>query len=175
MVFPKLFLIGFMGCGKSFLGKKLARALDFGFLDMDEYIQTTTSMKISEIFREYGEPGFRDMERKCLGLIPPNKRLIIATGGGTPCFFNNVDVMNAKGLTIYLKAEEEILLKRLKAERRHRPLIANLKHEELSHFIRKKLVEREPYYQKADMVYHIVEDEPSFDDLQFFFHRIKEL
>ncbi len=144
-----IFLIGFMGSGKSFIGKKLADKMQMPFCDMDEWIERSEKRSIKDIFAREGETYFRALEKKYLRTFGQVQELIIATGGGTPCFFNNMDYMNKKGLTIYLKTNPELLAERLLTEKDHRPLVANLNQTELLDFIKKKLKERSSYYDQA--------------------------
>ena len=142
-----------MGSGKTHWGKILAERLDAPFLDLDDFIEKNEGKTISEIFVESGENGFRILERENLlrlAALPPT---VVATGGGTPCFFNNIRWMRKHGTTIYLKTSPEILFERLKNERAQRPLLKNLSEAELKNFIQKRLEEREPFYRQADFVW----------------------
>lgn len=147
-----IFLIGFMGSGKTHWGKVLAEKLGVPFLDLDLFIEENEGKSIAEIFAESGENGFRVLERENLlrlAALPPT---VVATGGGTPCFFNNMGWMKKHGSTIYLKTPPEILFERLKNEREQRPLLKNLSEAELKDFIQNRLKEREPFYRQADFV-----------------------
>ena len=146
----RIFLIGFMGCGKSTIGKKLAEALSCKFIDLDKYIEGKTGESIQQIFKEKEEKYFRVLETESLMEICKSDNLVIATGGGTPCFFDNMQRILDKGICIYLKMEANNLAKRLSKERSKRPLIKNLTKKYLVNFIRKKLVEREVFYNKAN-------------------------
>ncbi|HJN63415.1 MAG TPA: shikimate kinase [Flavobacteriales bacterium] len=150
----RIFLIGFMGCGKSTIGKKLAEALSCKFIDLDKYIEGKTGESIQQIFKEKEEKYFRVLETESLMEICKSDNLVIATGGGTPCFFDNMQRILDKGICIYLKMEANNLAKRLSKERSKRPLIKNLTKKYLVNFIRKKLVEREVFYNKAN---HIIQ------------------
>jgi shikimate kinase len=159
-----IFLIGFMGSGKSTLGKRLARKIDYNFLDMDQEIVKNEEQTVSEIFTNKGELYFRNLETELLQGLDPDSNLVVATGGGAPCFGSNIDIMNAKGVTVYLKMSPACLAGRLYNARAVRPLIANLSSDELLGYIETKLAEREPCYEKAKCVikaenvrpYHIV-------------------
>ena len=105
----RIFLIGFMGCGKTTLGKKLAKHLNFNFIDLDRFIENKTVKSINVIFDEKGEQYFRDLEKESLNEIYKMDNLVIATGGGTPCFSDNMQTMLEKGICIYLKMEAEDL------------------------------------------------------------------
>ena len=150
----RIFLIGFMGCGKSTIGKKLAKTLSCKFIDLDKYIEGKTGKSIQQIFKEKGEKYFRVLETESLMEICKSDNLVIATGGGTPCFFDNMQRILDKGICIYLKMEANNLAKRLSKEKSKRPLIENLTEKYLVNFIRKKLVEREVFYNKAN---HIIQ------------------
>ena len=145
----KIFLIGFMGCGKTTLGKKLARTLNYNFIDLDSYIENKTTEKITEIFDKKGEQYFRDLEKESLNEICKMDNMVLASGGGTPCFSDNMQTMLAKGICIYLKMEAGDLAERLCKEKNNRPLIRHLTENELNDFISEKLMEREVCYKKA--------------------------
>lgn len=145
----RIFLIGYMGSGKTTIGKLLSKQLGFTFLDMDAYIEEKYFKTISQIFEAYGETYFREIERKCLHEVALFENTVIATGGGTPCFFDNMDVMNATGTTVYLKYSPEELATRLSSATNKRPLIAQKQGDELLEFISKTLLTREVFYNKA--------------------------
>lgn len=144
-----IFLIGFMGSGKSTLGRALGRATGMQFIDLDTYIEQRYHANIRDIFASRGEDGFRDLERRMLREVSEFEDVIVACGGGTPCFFDNMEVMNASGTAILLSATHETLLRRLKAGRRRRPLITSMTDGELSVFIGEALDKRMKYYSKA--------------------------
>ena len=148
----RIFLIGFMGCGKTTLGKKLAKHLNYNFIDLDSYIEKTTNKTITEIFENKGEKKFRIVEKESLMEVCKKDHLVIATGGGTPCFFDNMQKMLDSGKAIYLKMEIEDLLERLETEKSQRPLIENKSAKELENFIRNKLSEREYFYKKSNYI-----------------------
>ena len=148
----RIFLIGFMGCGKTTLGKKLAKHLNYNFIDLDSYIEKTTNKTITEIFENKGEKTFRIVEKESLMEICKKDNLVIATGGGTPCFFDNMQKILDSGKAIYLKMEIEDLLERLETEKNQRPLIENKSAKELENFIRNKLSEREYFYKKSNYI-----------------------
>ena len=147
-----LFLIGFMGSGKSYWGRRLADAWQMPFVDLDERIVAEQGKSIPEIFQEQGEAAFREMERAALHALAQFPPAIVATGGGTPCFFDNMDWMNSRGLTIYLKASPALLAARLLPEKKRRPLLANIPDSALEAFIAQKLEERMPFYNLAQKV-----------------------
>ena len=147
-----LFLIGFMGCGKSSLGRKLAARLGCDFFDTDKAIESDTGVTIGEIFAYEGEEGFRLRERDMLCSLPDGVRVVVATGGGLPCYADNLQVMQSKGKSVYLRLSPEKLVSRLGRGRARRPKIAGMNDEELLKYICDLLPQREEYYMAADMV-----------------------
>ena len=145
-----IFLIGFMGSGKSTMGKKLARRMGYDFVDMDRLIEKKEGMSVRKIFRKKGEGKFRKMERKTLEKLVRKDRLVISTGGGVPCEAGNMELIRQHGISIYLKMDPPALYKRLKKRQSKRPLIKDLSEKELRKFISEKLSEREGYYSQAD-------------------------
>jgi shikimate kinase len=146
----KITLIGFMGCGKTTVGEALAKSLGYQFIDLDKIIESVTSSSIAEIFKIEGEEYFRKQEQEALKVaLLNNNNCIIATGGGTPCFFDNMETINKNSVSVYLKMSTDGLFDRLKSERSHRPLIKDLKDKELKQFISELLLKREPHYLKA--------------------------
>ncbi|MBR5848566.1 MAG: shikimate kinase [Bacteroidaceae bacterium] len=146
----RIILIGFMGSGKTTLGRALAKSLGLTFIDLDNYIELRHCKSINQIFAERGEEGFRTIERNLLHEVCEFEDVIISAGGGTPCFFDNIDYMNAQGTTIYLQVPHERLLTRLKIAKSRRPLLKDKSDEEISSFINEKMQQREPFYLKAD-------------------------
>lgn len=146
----RIILIGFMGSGKTTLGRALAKSLGLTFIDLDNYIELRHCKSINQIFAERGEEGFRTIERNLLHEVCEFEDVIISAGGGTPCFFDNIDYMNAQGTTIYLQVPHERLLTRLKIAKSRRPLLKDKSDEEISSFITEKMQQREPFYLKAD-------------------------
>ncbi|MDD4799660.1 MAG: shikimate kinase, partial [Proteiniphilum sp.] len=120
----RIFLIGYMGCGKSTLGKRLAQSLSLTFIDLDAHIQNKYRKTISELFAEKGEEQFRMIERQALLEVAAFEDVLISTGGGAPCFFDNMEVMNRAGITIYIQAFPEELAARLRASKTVRPLLS---------------------------------------------------
>lgn len=145
----KIFLIGFMGCGKTTIGKLLAAKLSYSFIDLDEEIEKNQKKTINKLFHSKGEESFREIEQTELIKIVSKENIVVATGGGTPCYANNMILMNNHGKTIYLQSNCDELTKRLSSEKANRPLIKNTNSEELSIFIESKLIERETFYNKA--------------------------
>ena len=145
----KIILIGYMGAGKTTLGKVLAQKMGLTFYDLDEYIEDRFHRTIPQIFAESGESGFRDLERRMLHEVAEFEDVIISCGGGTPCFFDNMDYMNTCGETVFLNASPEALKAHLLIGKTQRPLIQGKSPEELLDFIKDSLQKRLPYYKKA--------------------------
>lgn len=152
--FSKIYLIGFMGSGKSTVGRKLASRLKWSFVDLDQIIELKTGMKIPEIFTTKGEDFFRETESTLLQTLELKASTVISTGGGTPCFGNNMDFMLGSGMTIYLRMTPGQLKARLLRSSNERPLIRNIGIEELEGFIEKKLEEREKCYLRAEITFN---------------------
>ncbi len=157
-----LVLLGYMGSGKSSVGKLMASKLKWDFIDLDQKIEAEEGLTISELFSQKGEIYFRTKENALLKqLAASSERLIIATGGGTPCYADAMEYLtsNEKCRTVYLKLDVIKLTKRLFAEKKHRPLIAHIKEENvLEDFIRKHLFERSYYYNRSSMIINIDDD-----------------
>jgi len=146
----RIFLIGYMGSGKTTVGQLLATQLGYSFIDMDNHIEGKLFKSVSQIFTELGEDQFRLLERQCLHEVAEFDQVVISTGGGVPCFFDNMEYMNKQGVTVYLKLSSADLAERLELSHANkRPLLANRKGEELLHFISEELVKREPFYSQA--------------------------
>ena len=146
----RIFLIGYMGSGKTTVGQLLATQLGYSFIDMDNHIEGKLFKSVSQIFAELGEDQFRMLEKQCLHEVAEFDQVIISTGGGVPCFFDNMKYMNKQGVTVYLKLSSADLAERLELSHANkRPLLANRKGEELLHFISEELVKREPFYSQA--------------------------
>ena len=146
-----IFMIGFMGCGKSTVGKKLAKELRLQFIDLDKYIINKHQKAISDIFDTEGESGFRMKESEALREVCTKTDLVVSTGGGTPCYEDNMKFINENGISIYIEMNPAALLNRLKNSKAERPLINNMNDEELSGFIAEKLEERLEYYNSANI------------------------
>ena len=127
----------------------MADSLGLQFYDLDWYIETRMHLKISQIFAERGEEGFRIIERNMLHEVAEFENVVLSCGGGTPCFFDNMDYMNQQGDVVYLKARPEVLYKHLMMGKTERPLIKGKSKEELMDFIKEQLQKREPFYTKA--------------------------
>jgi shikimate kinase len=148
----KLFLVGYMGAGKTTVGKLLAEKLNWSFIDVDWFIENRYCQPIATIFEEKGESGFREIERRTLVEISNFEKVVISTGGGLPCFFDNMDIMNRTGITIYLKSNVDKLIGRLDLDKQKRPLIKEKNLEELQDFVEKNLEKREPFYSRAKLI-----------------------
>lgn len=150
--FMRFILLGYMGCGKSTIGKKLAKKLQIEFIDLDTYIEKKEGSPINKIFAHKGEIYFRKLENKLLKeLLDSKKDFVLAVGGGTPCYANNIEIINDSSISIYLKTSIKELYKRLLKQKNHRPLIKDLQDDHLLEFIAKHLFERAPYYEKAQL------------------------
>ncbi len=145
----RIILIGYMGAGKTTVGKALARELGLPFYDLDWYIEERFRRTIPQIFAEKGEDGFRRIEQNVLHEVAEFEDIILSSGGGTPCFFDNMEYMNGQAMTVYLKATPEILFQHLKMGKTERPLLKGKTDEELMDFIRQSLAVREPFYSQA--------------------------
>lgn len=145
----RIILIGYMGAGKTTVGKELAKVLDVPFYDLDWYIETRMRKTVKQIFDERGEDGFRQIEHNMLHEVAEFEDVVISCGGGTPCFFDNMDYLNQQGETIYLQATPEVLHEHLKMGKGVRPLLLNKTPEEVDAYIREQLEYREQFYLKA--------------------------
>ncbi len=148
----KIYLIGFMGSGKSTIGKKVASGLGWSFVDLDKEIEKETGLRIPGIFAKHGEEYFRKVENRILQSLKSRSGVVISTGGGAPCFFDNMDHMLKNGLTIYLKLTPGQLKQRLAASKGQRPLIKDIHRENLQDFIEEKLATREKWYKRAEII-----------------------
>lgn len=151
----RILLIGYMGAGKTTIGKALSDEMNIPFYDLDWYIEARMHRNIKQLFEERGEEGFRKIEQAMLHEVAKNENVIIACGGGTPCFFDNMDYMNRQGTTIYLKALPEVLYAHLKMGKIIRPLLLGKTEEEIGQLIVRQVAERESYYLKAEYVLNI--------------------
>lgn len=146
-----IFLVGFMGCGKSTLGLEVSGRLGYDFLDTDNAVETLAGISIAEIFRDKGEEHFRALEREVL-LAVNGENTIVATGGGMPCWGDNIAEMKRRGIVVYLQMTPQMLADRLADCRASRPKIANLNDEQLLEYITTTLAQREKYYSQADTI-----------------------
>jgi shikimate kinase len=142
-----------MGSGKTTLGRKLANKLDYDFIDLDELIEEQENLSISEIFSKQGEDSFRKTESRILNeTITTQTNIVLSVGGGTPCYFNNMELINKQATSIYLKYNEGMLFSRLKSAKSERPLLVGKSDDELKDFIHKTLAVREKFYQLSNIV-----------------------
>lgn len=145
----RIIIVGYMGSGKTTVGKALSKDMGIPFYDLDWYIESRMRKTVAQIFAELGEEGFRKIEYNMLHEVAEFENVIISCGGGTPCFFDNMDYMNGQGETVYLKASPEVLYGHLKMGKTERPLLKNKTPEEMQVFIAEQLEKREPFYSKA--------------------------
>jgi shikimate kinase len=150
-----IIIIGYMGAGKTTVGKALAKELGIMFYDLDWYIESRMHKTVKQIFDESGEDGFRQIEHNMLHEVAEFENIVLSCGGGTPCFFDNMDYMNQLGETVYLKASPETLYAHLKMGKGVRPLLLNKTPEEVQVFIREQLQKREPFYEKAKHIFDV--------------------
>ena len=144
-----IFLVGFMGSGKSTFGRKLGKSLGYAFIDMDTFIEERAAKTIPQIFTEDGEPHFRQLETEAIEALADQVHCVIATGGGVPCFNGNMKRMDAIGRTVYLELSPEKLARRLSLDSTERPVLEGKTGEELVVHIATKLKEREGFYKQA--------------------------
>ena len=148
----RIILIGYMGAGKTTVGRQLAAELGLMFYDLDWYITSRMRRTVPEIFEESGEEGFRKVEQAMLHEVAEFENVVLSCGGGTPCFFDNMEYLNRQGETVYLKASPEVLYAHLKMGKSVRPLLLNKTPEEVEAFVWKQLKRREPFYLQAKHV-----------------------
>ena len=147
----RIYILGFMGVGKSTTAKGLARKLGYDFVDTDKLLEKKFKININNFFSKYGEELFRELEHEILLETFIYNKCVIATGGGLPCYFDAMDKINANGLSIFLKMDEKSIVNRLMASKQKRPLINDLSEEELLNFVEKELNSRKKYYEKASL------------------------
>lgn len=150
----RVYLIGYMGAGKTTVGKALAHSAGLSFIDLDNHIEARYHRTIGQLFEEKGEEEFRKIEKRMLHEVATFEDVLISTGGGAPCFFDNMDYMNATGTTIYLKVSVEELAKRLEVCKQTRPILQDKKGEELCTFISENLNRRESFYNQASIIFN---------------------
>lgn len=167
-----IILIGYMCAGKTTIGKVLAKELGCSFYDLDWYVEERFHKKVPQIFAESGEARFRDLERRMLHEVAEFENIVLSCGGGTPCFFDNMDYMNSVAETFYLKASTATLLQHISISKGRRPLLEGKTPEELEAFVTEQLAAREPYYSQAQ---HIVDINvlDSFDRICDIVERIR--
>jgi shikimate kinase len=156
----KIFFVGFMGCGKTTWSRKLAARLNYEFLDLDHVLEEKVGMTIAEYFSTHGHDEFRKLESEILKGTDYPENVVVSTGGGLPCFFDNMAWMNANGQTLYIKLSPKTLAERLDKGKTTRPLIAGLHGDELVTFIAEKLAEREGFYEQATHIVNGIDMSP---------------
>ncbi|MDR1623787.1 MAG: shikimate kinase [Tannerellaceae bacterium] len=149
----RIYLIGYMGAGKTTVGKELARQMNLSFIDLDHYIEARYHKTVRRLFEEKGEAVFRDIECKLLREAGMIEDVVISTGGGTPCFFDNMSYMNQTGTTVYLKTSSAELAKRLELVKHTRPVLKGLFGENLKQFITDNLEKRDLWYKQALVIF----------------------
>ena len=170
----RIILVGYMGSGKTTVGKALSKETGMMFYDLDWYIESRMRKSVSQIFAERGEEGFRKIEYNMLHEVAEFEDVIISCGGGTPCFFDNMDYLNQQGDVIYLKATPETLYKHLLMAKIERPLLKGKSAEELIAYITEHLKERSPFYEKARHILDVnVLDE--YDKIQTSVASLREM
>jgi shikimate kinase len=147
-----IFLVGFMGCGKTTMGRKLSATLGYTFLDLDHALEAKVGSTVAEYFASHGEEAFRKLESEILKTTDYPENAVISTGGGLPCFFDNMDWINAHGQSVYMKLTSKALASRLENAKTPRPVLQGKKGDELAAFIESKLAEREPFYSRASVI-----------------------
>jgi len=140
-----------MGAGKTTLGRAFGRAMHMEFIDLDYYIEARFRKTVRQIFEEKGEEGFRQIERNMLHEAAEFEDVIISVGGGTPCFFDNMEYMNQQGTTVYLECRPEVLARRLKQGKDKRPLLKDKTDEELLEYVNQMIAQRGAFYEQAQM------------------------
>jgi shikimate kinase len=147
-----IFLIGYMGCGKSYWGRLLADSLNYDFIDLDELIEQREGLSIPDIFKQFGEDSFREREQLALESVQDMKQTcVISTGGGAPCFHNNMYKMNAMGKTLFLEASPLILKQNILKSNGERPIVKAIPENEIEAYIANHLNKRLPFYQQAQL------------------------
>ena len=154
----RIYLIGFMGSGKTHWGRLLSQKLSIPFFDLDAQVEEHAGKSIAEIFAKDGEEHFRMQEKEVLHIITEShESFVMACGGGSPCYFNNIDYMNQSGATVWINTAVELLFQRLLKEKEKRPLIKDLSDGQLKNFIIKKFSDRKIYYEQANVT---IDEEP---------------
>lgn len=149
----RIFLVGYMGAGKTTVGKALAKQMNLSFIDLDGYIERRYMKSVGDIFRESGETEFRIVEQKMLHEVSQFENVVISTGGGTPCYGDNMNRMCSSGKTVYLRVSVDELVNRLEVSKTTRPVLKGYKGNELREFVSKSLKSRESYYCMASILF----------------------
>lgn len=170
----RIFLIGYMGAGKTTLGKVLAQRMNLSYIDTDHFIENRYRQKVSEIFASGGEARFRDIEHRVLQEISEFEDIVVSTGGGLPCFNDNMAMMNQAGTTVFLDVSVEELAARLEISKNVRPILKDRSGDELIAFIKENLDKRRPFYEQAEIRFN-VEQMYSDHDVEVLAERLEEL
>ena len=147
----RIFLTGYMGAGKTTLGKAFARKLNVPFIDLDWYIEERFHKTVGELFTERGEAGFRELERNMLHEVAEFENVVISTGGGAPCFYDNMEFMNRTGKTVFLNVHPDVLFRRLRIAKQQRPILQGKEDDELMDFIIQALEKRAPFIRRRNI------------------------
>lgn len=150
----RVFLVGYMGSGKSTIGKKLSKRLGLKFIDLDQLISQDENQSITQLIENKGEEYFRIKEKQILIKASKMPQVLIATGGGTPCFFDNMELIKSNGVSVYLKLDEKTIVKRISQNLESRPLLKGKDPDELAEFVSEHLDSRVPYYKDADITFN---------------------
>lgn len=172
-----LFVVGYMGCGKTTFGEALAKVTGKSFIDLDQYIEKYKEKTVKQIFQENGEDAFRKIESDLLR-IASEEADIIACGGGTPCFYGNIEYINQTGISVWLDASIEVLLARLKVGNEKRPLLRGLSENEIANKIESQLSERRKFYSKAKIHWNgdrLEDEEMIMENILSFISKYPEL
>lgn len=159
----RVYLTGYMYSGKTTVGHKLATRLGYQWADLDQMLETTFHTTIPIFFKRYGEEAFRKLEQKLLHTTADEDNIVISTGGGTPCFFDNMQWINQHGKSVYFDVSVETLLRRAAQSKKPRPILAGMTEEERANYIQKQLDARMPYYKKAQIIFPA--DKPDLNQL----------
>ena len=170
----RIILIGYMGAGKTTVGRALAKDLGLQFYDLDWYIESRRHKTVPQLFSEVGEEGFRTIEHNMLHEVAEFEDVVISCGGGTPCFFDNMDYMNQQGQVVYLRCEPEVLKGHLLMGKSVRPLLLGKTREELLVFIKEQLKQREPYYSQARHILN-VDLMDNYDKIKISVQNVRQL
>ena len=174
----RIFLTGYMGAGKTTLGKAFARKLNIPFIDLDWYIEERFHKTVGELFTERGETGFRELERNMLHEVAEFENVVISTGGGAPCFFDNMEFMNRVGKTVFLDVHPDVLFRRLRIAKQQRPILQGKEDDELKAFIIRALEQfpehRAPFYTQAQYIFNADELEDRWQ-IETAVQRLQEL
>ena len=170
----RIVLIGYMGSGKTTVGKALAKEIGLPFYDLDWYIESRMRKKVSQIFAERGEEGFRQIERNMLHEVAEFEDVVISCGGGTPCFFDNMDYLNQQAQVVYLRCEPEVLRQHLLMGKGDRPLLKGKSADELVSFISEQVAYREQFYTKARYTLDVTLMD-NYEKIKITIEKLKEL